>query len=353
FVLARGAVVEGRVSTAEGEPVAGARVRVVESVGFSDAEGIYRLEGVPTGRQALVAGHLEFERRVTLIEVEPGLNVADVVLRGGWPVTGRVIEEDGTPVDGARVELLLDGAGEMRRYQTVSDADGALSFPRVVDGTFVVLAAKDGYGAVEIERGLRVDGGPVAELEVVLTSATALTGRLLGLELEELATAAVEAEQSERTRRTGTVDYDDGYEIRDLGPGVWLVKARVRDGSREAQARILIEPGVERVEKDLEFGRGITIRGSVSFRGVPLPETSVTFSGHDVAVRRTVMTDHEGAFRVSNLEPGRYRLGLANHREHLLYNEDVALDGDRELHVDIPTAWVSGRVISATTSQPL
>ncbi|MCP4662086.1 MAG: carboxypeptidase regulatory-like domain-containing protein, partial [bacterium] len=243
FVLERGAVVEGRVSTAEGEPVAGARIRMAHARAASDADGIYRLEGIPLGKQFLTVGHLEFKRTARRLDVEPGVNLADVVLEGGWRVAGRVVDDDGTALEGARVELRLERMREMRQYEATSEADGQFSFPRVVDGSYDVAAEKSGYGGVELRRGLEVAGGSVEDLEVVLPSGASVVGRLLGLEFEELATAEVEAERDEQYGKPGRVDYDGGYEINDLGPGVWLVKARVRGGRRQTEARITIEPG--------------------------------------------------------------------------------------------------------------
>ncbi len=353
LVLERGAVLEGRVVTAEGEPVAGARVRVGESAASSDADGIFSIEGVPLGRQLLVAVHPEFDRLARRVEIEPGVNLEEVVLEGGWPVAGRVVEEDGTPVDGVRIELRLDGPGEMRRYQAMSASDGGFSFPRVVDGSYDVAAEKDGYGRAELRRGLEVTGGPVDDLEVLLQRGASVVGRLLGLEFDELATVRVEAERDAESGRHGTVDYEGRYEINNLGPGVWLVKAQVRGGRRQAEARVMIEPGSGPLTRDLEFGGGITFSGRVSYGGEPLPETGVSVTGDDFALRRSVVTDYHGRFRMEDLRPGRYRLGVTNHRQKLLHNEDLELLGDRELLIEVATAQVRGYVISATTRRPL
>lgn len=353
FVLKRGAVVEGRVTSGGGEPVAGARIRLGQWVASTDVDGVYRMEGVVPGRHHLFAGHLEYELRGKTVQVEPGVNVFNLVLEAGWPVSGRVTDDDGAPVGGAHVELIFDGSGPMRRYEATSDADGAIAFPRVVDGVYDVVAARDGYGAVEMTRGLAVGGGGVEGFEVVITPAAVVAGRLLGAEPEELATAEVEAEQGERLSRHGTVDYDGAYEIPDLSPGVWVLKARIGGGRREATARVLIEPGTREVRQDLELGQGVRLVGSVSLGGARLPETSVTLRGYDTAVERAVVTDHEGTFRIEDLEPGRYRLNLANRRESLLYNEDVELYADRELDLEIATAEVRGRVVSAAGSRPL
>ena len=351
-VLERGAVVEGHVSSAVGEPIAGARIRVGRLKTTSDAEGVYRVDGVPTGPQAVVAGHLEFKRQIRELEIEPGINTVDLVLEGGWPIAGRAVQSEREPVEGVRVKLRLDGMGEMRHYQAMSGPDGRFSFPRVVDGRYDVVADRRGYGTAEMERGLLVTGGPVDDLEVVLPDSASVVGRILGLELAELSATRLEAKRGERSK-SGTVDRHGQYEIPDLSSGVWLVKAWLSGGSRQVEARVTIEPGIGEVMQDLEFGAGFTLTGRVFYDGVPLPETSVSATGFEVAVRRSVATDHQGNFRLQDMEPGQYRLGLANHRESLIHNEDVDLFEDRELHIEISTARISGQVTSSATSRPL
>ncbi len=352
FVLERGHAVAGLVSNREGEPVAGARILAHRSVTSSGRDGRYRLEGVPLGRQALEARHREYNRVVREVEIEPGLNNADFVLTGGWPVSGEVLDEDGSPVGGARVELRLRGR-EYREYRVISGAGGRFTFPRVANGGYDIKVEKAGYAPTELARAFEVSGGPVDGVEVRLRKGAAIAGRIRGLELDELAAVRVRARSSGQSGGDGTVDYQGGYEIADLGPGDWLVRAWLPGGSSQVEVRVVIESGIRRVLRDLDFGGNLTLVGHVLFRGEPLSETNVSVIGHDVAVRRSVLTDHQGGFRIEGLEAGRYRLGLSNPREMLLYNEEIEVWGDRELNLELATARLSGVVLSGATSRPL
>ena len=353
LVLEHGAVIEGRVSSSDGEPVMSARIRVGSSMARSDAEGFYRVEGVPDGPQDLAIKHVEFEDLAREIEVAPGVNTFDAVLEGGWQVSGQVLEVEGAPVEGAHVQVYSTRFGGIRRYHAVSDEEGFFSFPRVVDGTYDVEADGRGYALTRIERGLEVDGGAAEELEIRLHPAASVLGQISGLELDELSTVRVVAEGNERDRHQGMVDYEGSYEIQGMGPGVWQLKAQLRGGSRQVEARVVIEPGMRQVRRDLEFGDALTLSGTVSYDGRPLPQTSVSLRGIDVAMQRSVRTDYRGGFRIAELKSGRYWVGLANRREQLIYNQDIELFSDRELHIEIATARLSGTVISAATSRPV
>ncbi|HYO12549.1 MAG TPA: carboxypeptidase-like regulatory domain-containing protein [Thermoanaerobaculia bacterium] len=128
IVLRKGAVVTGRVLGPDGAPVPGAEVRALLAPSGNrfhslaapevkaDGEGRYRLEGIPEGRRSIAASHPELQRAVKDLDVRPGENRLDLQLGQGFPVTGRVVDAEGRPVEGARVVLsLAPGLGEFPR----------------------------------------------------------------------------------------------------------------------------------------------------------------------------------------------------------------------------------------------
>jgi protocatechuate 3,4-dioxygenase beta subunit len=100
-VLRRGAVVEGRVTTTDGLPLARAWVRLAAEPGdpvaaaagppgtVTDETGWYRLEGVPPGRRHIVSGSAgragSAGSTLAALEVAPGSNLLD--LQMGAPST--------------------------------------------------------------------------------------------------------------------------------------------------------------------------------------------------------------------------------------------------------------------------
>ncbi|HEX6862144.1 MAG TPA: carboxypeptidase-like regulatory domain-containing protein, partial [Thermoanaerobaculia bacterium] len=347
-VMERGAVVEGRVLTTAGEPVGDARVLCGPSSGVSDADGVYRLEGVPPGPQTVQAHHQDFPPAERKIEVEPVSNQLDMVFESGHEVSGRVVDREGKAVEGARVSLYKEE--NPRDRDTLTGADGSFVLAHLADGDWSVRAEKDGYATAELPRAAKVAGAPVRDLEVRLTQGGKIAGRLLGLEMYDLAEVNVHARREDGYEKAGKVDYSGRYEVGDLPAGDWLVRGSLRDGAREAQARAALETGGEEKDVDLEFGADLTLSGRVLLGGEPLKGARVSLAGQDVAVRRLVESDWEGFFRLEDVEPGRYRLQVSSSREMASHSEDLTLDSDRELLVDLGSARFSGTVVDESSS---
>ncbi len=352
FVLVPGATLEGWVSDRGGEPVEGAKVRVGRPLGTTDAEGHYRIDGLPTGSGEAQVEHPGYNRTRETLEIEAGVNRADFVLDGGHEAGGRVIDEDRLGIGGASVELEADDPLDPRQYRATSDADGRFYWSQVADGKYFLRAAKDGYATARLEEKVEVLGGPAPEIEVTLRRGAKVDGRILGLEFEDLERVRVEARTGD-VRKSGSVDFDGGYEVIDLSPGDWQVRASLGDGRREATARVTLEPGVDRVTRDLEFGGGLTLTGEVLYDSQPLVGAEVTVAGSDVAVRRQIVTDAGGRFEIEDLLEGNYRLGLAHFERAVTYNEDFGLYSDRHLTIELDPSGISGMIISADGTGPI
>jgi protocatechuate 3,4-dioxygenase beta subunit len=105
LILDRGASVSGWIATPGGEPVAGAGIRIGSARSESDAEGRYQMSGVPLGLQALVLSHPAYLRKLQEVDVQAGVNRVDLVVEKGTTVSGRVIDEAGSPKLGVTVTL--------------------------------------------------------------------------------------------------------------------------------------------------------------------------------------------------------------------------------------------------------
>src|SRR5262249_49656454 len=145
FALVRGSVITGRLTSADGRPIIGARVLASpadESVsrntlyyqaGMTDDRGVYRIYGLPAGRYRVSADGSELgpngeswrnsgkrfgrtyhpnvtdETRATVVEVKEGSEATGIDINLGekramYEVTGRVIDvETGRPLSGEMV----------------------------------------------------------------------------------------------------------------------------------------------------------------------------------------------------------------------------------------------------------
>ncbi|MCP4658702.1 MAG: hypothetical protein GY856_25100, partial [bacterium] len=345
FVLKRGATLEGRILITDGEPVEGARVMVDRPSGMTDAEGFYRVEGIPPGMQTVDVRHPELNRVVRELEIEPGENTLDLTMESGYPVSGLVRSEDGTLLD--EVDVELQGGKHYRTYSVVTDETGSFRFPRVACGSYLIRALKKGFATTEIPDAVRVSDAAVEHLEVPLRAGAVIAGRIRGLTFEELAKVRVLARFAGGGSRRGYVDYEGNYEIRDLGSGDWQLRASLEGGRRETSAWVTIELGNRRIHRDLEFRTGFALSGRVLHNGTPVADALVSVVGRDVATRRQVAADYQGGFRIEDLLPGGYRLEVASARELITESRDLRLEGDLDLVIEITTAEVSGRVLAA------
>jgi hypothetical protein len=102
------------------------------------------------------------------------VDLGDVVLRAGKPVTGLVVDAAGKPIAGVGASLILGkvGAGSVVVGSTVADSDGRFTFPEVGDDPHVVDVGggRPGWGRVQIE-GVR-GGDP--ELRIALPTSKGL-----------------------------------------------------------------------------------------------------------------------------------------------------------------------------------
>ncbi len=358
LVLKPGATLEGRVTNARGEAVEGAYLSLDRQSATSDEAGFYRLEGLPPGLGTVRVRHRAYQAASREVEIVLGeLPTADFVLEGGWSIAGRVVDGEEQPVPGALVELAHREPRDRRQYRATTDLEGRFTIEGAVSGSYHLEASRPGYATLREEAAVVVAEAAVQGLTIHLERGATLSGRILGLDFEDLAVVQVEAQRSstgsEEETQVGTVDYAGAYTIDDLGPGNWLVQARLRGGSREAQARILVQPGDRHREKDLEFDRGLTLTGRVIYGESGLGGARVTLTGGELAVERSVLTDHQGGFRLEDLAAGSYRVTVNHGRELITHTEDVAFTTDHDLSIVLATALLRGRIVAATDGEPL
>jgi hypothetical protein len=114
---------------------------------------------------------------------------------------------------------------------------------------------------------------------------------------------------------------------------------------------VTIAPGDGEVVRDLELGGGLALDGLVLFEDLPLAGAQVGVRGLDVAVDRAVVTDHQGAFQVEDLEPGRYRVEVVDPPRMLSESRDVELAGDRRLVIEMKPAILAGTVVAGESGE--
>lgn len=354
-VLAPGAVVEGRVFSPSGQPLAGAEVGVTDpTIDFffgsatTDGDGRFRLEGIAPGTRSVQAEHKSYRRAIKELEVRLGENSVDLRLEGGVEIRGRVVDEGGVPVASARVSLRA-GPRSWNQPDATSGADGSFALDGVADGTYRVVADKEGFARSREGVEVTVAGSSLSGIEVKLTAGGSIVGQLSGLEFAELATVQISLGGS---RQSGQVTPDGGYRIDHVEPGEHRVTASLAGGSRQAEGQVTLEPGAPEARLDLEFSGGITLTGRVLRNGAAASGLNVMLSGAGLSGRHGD-TDHQGRFRFEGLDSGSYELQVYGFNSGARHRETVDLSADRDVLVELQTVAVSGRVVDAADQAPI
>ncbi|MFL6203072.1 MAG: carboxypeptidase regulatory-like domain-containing protein [Thermoanaerobaculia bacterium] len=356
-VLPPGAVLEGRVLAPGGRPVPGARVSLVESdtgMGLmrfrssdarADGDGRYRLDGVPPGTRLFRAASEGLREKVRELEVRAGDNDLDFELEGGAEITGRVVDDDGTPVPAAGV-VLYEGWNSWSLPSATSRPDGSFTLSGVADGSYRIAAEKEGYAQT---RGQELTvAGDVSGIEVKLSTGGAIVGQLSGLDFTELSQVRVWVDDE---FQQGRVLPDSSYRIDNVEPGEHRVFASLR-GERQTDGRVTLEPEAREARLDLELGDGYLLAGRVLRNGEPVRGENVALGGPGVS-GRWAKTDHEGRFRFEGLEAGTYDLTLIDSRGQAHHKETVELAHDADVDLELVAVTLAGRVLDSSDRQPL
>lgn len=352
IVLAPGAVVEGRVLSPSGKPVAGAEVDVVGSDSMmeatSDGDGHYRLEGISPGIHLIEAAHKSYLPARRQLAVRAGDNALDFKFEeGSAQISGRVVDEAGAPVASARVTLQKEGWGPSEPDFSVSGTDGTFTLSGVPDGVYQLFAEKRGFARSREGKLITVDGSSVEGLEVRLTQGGSIVGSILGLDFADLSRVQVMAEV-----QVGQVMPDGSYRIDHVAPGEPRVTASLSGRAREVQGQVVLEPGVPEVRLDLEFREGFTLSGRVLLNGEPLQGRDLYIFSRMGSSPHWAKTDYEGRFRFEKLEAGSYSLHLigSGARSH---KEELEIVADQDVLIDLRAASIAGRVVDAADRRPL
>ena len=341
-VVSKGAVVEGRVTTAQGRPLAGARLRVMPTkeagnlllaaVGLpeavADGDGAYRLEGVAEGTRSIVAEERDHPKVVQTLAVQPGSNHLDFQLPEGREVSGKVTDPQGQPVPGAEVSL----ASRSGVWPATTGPDGGFRMTGVPEGAYRLLAEKAGWAPARSPEEIQVAGGPVEGLVVRLDRGGAIVGRISGLGFEELSRVQISATNS-TGGQLGRVDYQGSYRIEALPPGEWIVEALLQ-GNRRAVGRAQLAPGQSQASLDLEFGGGLTLSGVVLQREQPVAGAMVTVQSPNGGLLHGARSGPDGRFRVEGLDAGPVEVMVLG--KDSPFRQPLDLSADREIVLRLP-----------------
>lgn len=326
LVMDVGAVVQGRVLGPGGEPVEGAIVNqskqynlfsTMREVARSGAKGEYFARDLP--KQVTLQGKKDGFAVSELLEfnLKPGetRSGADILLREGHVISGKVVDGNGQAV--ASASLNAQGSPNIYEHKN-SDKDGRFEFTELIEGTYQLHAS--GNGANKTLQGIRTG---TTDVEIVLDKSTENTDvvRYVGTVIDDLTDDPI---------RDFTVDVSSNLEVRKLAePGQFeLSGVRRRYGYNVT----ISSPGYMKQKFDTEssqtgedirqtfrLGKGGIITGRVVERGTGNPMADIvvvnwgTIQYHErdrIGPHNHTATDQDGKFVLAPAPSGKNTLHI-------------------------------------------
>ncbi|MCI0586738.1 MAG: carboxypeptidase-like regulatory domain-containing protein [Planctomycetes bacterium] len=300
---------EGTVRATDGRPVAGALV-VCEPHGEpsvrpvacrSGADGAFVLRGLAPGRHEAAAFGEGFAPAIAKDLAVSARQAARCELRLAGPssVSGRVLDQTGKGVGGARVQAFpsiefrrRSGFGSAPYGQAVAGADGSFRIGSLGAGEHQVSAEAPGFGPAGNRKVQVPAGGAIEGVELVLDAGKVLAGKVLdrdGAPVEDasvradLDTSGLGRKSGERktlaTRVTARTSADGSFRLGGLGDGPFIVRAsHPEHGARRLEP---VEPGREDLGLRLPGRTGVAGIVREAESGEPVRRFTVEFGEPD------------------------------------------------------------------------
>lgn len=308
--------------------------RVLRSVERSEKDvhvtpaGELTLDRLPTGTASLTLspkGFKDVDKKDIVVGRDPkGTDLGTIALDRGKKITGRVLDDSGKAIQGAKVSASSWGPGSFSGNEAKTDASGKFTLSGLEDGSFTVQASAKGYG-----QGSKSEVSPDKEpIDLTLNRAGTLKGRLMfGNPGKPIANFTVEANPKESAdtnpafrmfRMNGTSkrqsDPKGEFTLEGLTPGSYTIVAKA-DGLQDLLKEGVDVRGGETTDVgELTLEAGGVIKGKVVSKpeGLPVAGAAVRVKGAGLFDPRnfggnragSVMTDLAGRFEIRGLPTG-------------------------------------------------
>jgi len=349
--LVRGARLYGRVVDPRGGGAAGARVRCVASAiedltvqtgplplaaeaaalpsgagralgstraTVADRDGRFAVDDLIPGRYRIEVAHAGAEPlRSDELVLAPGerRDIGKLALQPGFPVTGRVVDESGTPIDGARVVVAGGGTSAAAAgLFALSDAGGqfALALPA---GSYRLAASAGGRGTAQVTVDVTAGAPPPALSIKLFRAEAALEGLIrddggrplararLAVWPIDLLDGAGGAAPGASPIASGSTDVGGHFRIAQLPAGEARLEVLHADYPRSIHP---VTPGTF-ASVTVPFPGGIAGEVKAKTTGAAVARGRLEAVGPGGA-KATADVRRDGSFRLLRLVPGHWRL---------------------------------------------
>jgi uncharacterized GH25 family protein len=283
---------------------------------LADADGRFDLLGLDPGTYTLVARvpGLAAGIAVGVVVGSEGETRADVTLRGGGRVMGRLVSGTDHPVAG-RVHLQEAGGGALpddvqELVRADAGADGRFQVEDVPSGSVVLVATARGLAPTRIDVDVRGDGAPNDLGDVSLDAGITIEGHVRdrsGGGIADVLLATYKRRGSSTTRSEARSDADGAYILPGLDTGPFRIYVAA---AGFAQKTVDAEGGS--ANADVVLDRGGTISGLVvddggkpieSFHVIARAKGGSAWDANAMEVQKDVLSA-DGRFAVEDVGAG-------------------------------------------------
>lgn len=327
--VGEGVSLAGQVVDSDGEPIAGARVRIYDQISRTaqtDAEGMFHVEGLREGQmmqlRVSMSGYVSKSVQVSL----PARENIVVTLDQSGRVRGRVVSSEvGAFTTFRIVSTALDSNGRGNSSREVRDATGRFEL-ELGPGRYQLVAMVTGFAPSKSAEFTVVKGETLEDVEIELTSGGSVEGVVVDRTTgEAVANARISLQPTGR---------DDSYLSWGGAPGArtdaegsFVLEGVPVDATISLQVThakyaqqtvtgVVVgaeEPAVVRVE----LGGGGAIGGLVTRDGKPVQGARVFAYSQNASasgatrVNKNAVTDAQGRYELNGLPEGVYSVNMS------------------------------------------
>lgn len=354
--------------------------------------GEYRLQGYGNDYPVQMYGQRDRYSPPTLIKLTPGQNLQNIrfPLEPGVVITGRVVDEDGDPVERAFVSALREQhfsgrvsygrlgsaqTDDLGQYRIFALPAGryyiGVSFQMPASSPASMVYAPEYYpGTTDPSQATAINAKPgdtESGIDITLTpvESARLSGQVIGgdtsggLRRPGFFVFLLPSNSAEPYAALGPVahstirDAQGDFEIDNVPPGSYTLVAQsfVRRGTGALIAELPVElaPGQNLSGLQLTLSPGTVISGTVTADSSPgfdmghLAVQLISSSQNPMGGRSGVVVSRDGKFTLQNIYPGKYRVNVASiaapyYLKSATFNGADALDSG----LTIPAGMASG-----------
>jgi hypothetical protein len=354
FSLPKGGVITGVVATTDNKPLSGAHVYAslqvnagVKIHGMTDMDGIYKLEGLPSGSYIVFAqkeGFLaevykEVKRQSQATPVKVNAPETTNQINFTLDITSAIVgiitdEKDGTPIAGAMVfvQPLLTEQNRKPEFRgsAKTDEQGAYTV-QLVPGIYLVRALARGFAEEYFDNAqdplnaktVTVTGPEHVQINMALTPLGSLSGLVAD---EQTGTPVADAkvrlfsERKTEKRYFETMSDKNGlYSFAAVPEDEYVVQAEARGyltefwqeaDSVQKAVRVPVKNGNAVVDINLTLSIGAALKGMVvqAPDKTPIKEAMITVISTNGRIKQIAKSQADGSWNVGGLPAGKYQI---------------------------------------------